>query len=72
MDRTIVLKVVAIKLGPSPPDGEPCIMANGEPGVFRYAKRPRVDRRRPRRDEVYILSAGRIMRPDGLSAGRGW
>jgi hypothetical protein len=51
MERGVVGALLVAKIGyrPPPPDGTPIIMANGEPGIYRAAKRPdRQDRRRRR------------------------
>jgi hypothetical protein len=49
MERVVVGELLAAKVGRPKPDGTPMIMANGEPGVYRNAKRPdRQDRRRRR------------------------
>jgi hypothetical protein len=49
MERVVVGTLLAAKVGRPKPDGTPTIMANGEPGVIRAAKRPdRHDNRRRR------------------------
>jgi hypothetical protein len=55
MDRIVVGELLAARSGfktameTAVREGAPCVMANGEPGVVHYSKRPgRKDRRRRR------------------------
>jgi hypothetical protein len=49
MDPMVVGELLAAPCAKPPPDGTPILMANGEPGIYRPAKRPdRHDRRRRR------------------------